>query len=559
VPKFVTFRDIAERLALDDDRANAMLATVYDIYADKSTPFFAGISFALFESWKWALTVSLHLTTKCVTNMRLEFERNSPAFASQHAIADTVSDQEKFAEHLNNGIKSAQAGDRKAARQSLMSALDIDPRNENAWLWLASISEYPEELLVFLNNVLDINPQNERALQWSASTKLLLSKTLVQRGVDAHESGRPEFAVQCFEQALGHDAHNATAWSWLAKLSENEERRLDCYRRVIEIDPDDETAKAALREQESKSRSVLLNQAAKYVLEGNSSAASEFLAVVSERWPDNVNALVLRAHLAGSFETKETAWNAVLDADPTNALASSMLESLNWLRRSAAEAKDVNLENFKLRAEATVSRTAVVEATAVADIEDTFAEADTANYGQAELHVEAVEAVEALPADYEEVDYREVEQSNGDAGESDPFASVAQEIHAEAEYEEPDSRPRILVIENNPTARRLMAGKLESSGYKVFCAESARESVEIAISERPSLVLADISIQGMDGYAICRTLRDHDETQDIPVVLIAGKDGWYEEDLGTAAGASGFITKPFGPESLMKTVEQYIR
>jgi twitching motility two-component system response regulator PilG len=72
-------------------------------------------------------------------------------------------------------------------------------------------------------------------------------------------------------------------------------------------------------------------------------------------------------------------------------------------------------------------------------------------------------------------------------------------------------------------------------------------------------VLADISIQGMDGYAICRTLRDHDETQDIPVVLIAGKDGWYEEDLGTAAGASGFITKPFGPESLMKTVEQYIR
>ena len=104
-----------------------------------------------------------------------------------------------------------------------------------------------------------------------------------------------------------------------------------------------------------------------------------------------------------------------------------------------------------------------------------------------------------------------------------------------------------------------MAGKLESSGYKVFCSESARESIEIAIAEQPSLVLADISVQGMDGYAICRTLRDHDETQDIPVVLIAGKDGWYEEDLGTAAGASGFITKPFGPESLMKTVEQFIR
>ena len=129
------------------------------------------------------------------TNMRLEFERNDPGFVSFDAASDSASEHEKFAEHLNNGIKSAQAGDRKAARQSLMAALDIDPRNENAWLWLASISEYPEELLVFLNNVLDINPQNERALQWSASTRLLLSKTLVQRGIDAHEHGRPEFAV----------------------------------------------------------------------------------------------------------------------------------------------------------------------------------------------------------------------------------------------------------------------------------------------------------------------------------------------------------------------------
>src|SRR5947208_12778762 len=158
--------------------------------------------------------------------MRLEVDSNASAFSPLNVTAVEQNSQEKFAEYLNAGVKAAQSGDRKAARANLMSALDIDPQSENAWLWLASISEYPEELLVFLNNVLDINPRNERALQWSASTKLLLSKTLVQRGIDAHENARRDFAIQCFDQALGYDAHNVTAWLWLAALCESEEKRL---------------------------------------------------------------------------------------------------------------------------------------------------------------------------------------------------------------------------------------------------------------------------------------------------------------------------------------------
>ena len=103
-----------------------------------------------------------------------------------------------------------------------------------------------------------------------------------------------------------------------------------------------------------------------------------------------------------------------------------------------------------------------------------------------------------------------------------------------------------------------MAGKLEKSGYNVICAESGREAVEFARTHKPALVLADLAMPGMDGYAICRTLRDNEETNHLPVVLISGKDAYYEEDLGQAAGANGFITKPFGPETLMKTVENFL-
>ena len=124
--------------------------------------------------------------------MRLDLETNAAGFPQVVANGAEPDSQAKFTEYLQAGVKAAQSGDRKAARSLLMSAVDIDPHSENAWLWLASISEYPEELLVFLNNVLDINPENERALQWSASTKTLLSKTLVQRGVDGRIVRRVE-------------------------------------------------------------------------------------------------------------------------------------------------------------------------------------------------------------------------------------------------------------------------------------------------------------------------------------------------------------------------------
>ena len=93
---------------------------------------------------------------------------------------------------LKYGIRAAQAGDRAKARASLLRAVELDPRSENGWLWLASISEYPEELLGFLNNVLDINPENERAREWRVATHSLLSKTFVQRGSDAVADNRKD-------------------------------------------------------------------------------------------------------------------------------------------------------------------------------------------------------------------------------------------------------------------------------------------------------------------------------------------------------------------------------
>lgn len=540
----------------------------------------------------------LRLNSKTIfTIMRLEFESNASGFPRVDVKSTESDDQARFAEFLNDGVKAAQSGDRQRARKLLMSAVNIDQHSENAWLWLASISEYPEELLVFLNNVLDINPENERALQWSTSTKILLSKTLVQRGIDANDDGRRDFAVQCFDQALSYDDRNVNAWLWLASLADSEERKIEHLRRVLAIDPDNETAKSAVSEAEADSRSSLLADAAKTVVSGDRESSNAILDRIEARWPDCEEAWVMRSHLAVSFEEKMSAWSRMLEIDPNNQYASAGLESLRSIMNSvpppASDSKTFVAEtvDFKVHdaadhwvdpnpsheLEPPVNEQASVqgfgdEQLAAADTVDESNE-DTWNSGWSPEHLPHYEVaaydyptVDAFSATFTDFDAHNAETDhsndepassdseteNYDVGASDDFSANSTHSSEAAVVEQ---RARILVVDDSPTARKLMAGKLAESGYEVVCAESGREAISFARQSPPSLVLVDIAMPKMDGYMVCRALRDEPSTMNVPVVMISGKDGFYEEERGNAAGASGFITKPFGPETLMKAVE----
>jgi twitching motility two-component system response regulator PilG len=62
----------------------------------------------------------------------------------------------------------------------------------------------------------------------------------------------------------------------------------------------------------------------------------------------------------------------------------------------------------------------------------------------------------------------------------------------------------------------------------------------------------------MDGYQVCKQIRSNSATKDVTVVMISGKDGFFDKVRGRMAGTTGYITKPFGPETLMKAVEMYL-
>ena len=124
-----------------------------------------------------------------------------------------------------------------------------------------------------------------------------------------------------------------------------------------------------------------------------------------------------------------------------------------------------------------------------------------------------------------------------------------------------DSMPKnltILVVDDSATVRKLISSKLEKSGHAVICAMDGVDALEKIKEIVPDLVLLDINMPRMDGYQVCKMIRSNDTTKDVPVVMISGKDGFFDKVRGRMAGTTGYITKPFGPETLMKTVEAYI-
>jgi twitching motility two-component system response regulator PilG len=116
----------------------------------------------------------------------------------------------------------------------------------------------------------------------------------------------------------------------------------------------------------------------------------------------------------------------------------------------------------------------------------------------------------------------------------------------------------ILVVDDSPTVRKLIAGKLEKCGHEVVCANDGVEAMERLEHFVPDLILLDITMPRMDGYQVCKQIRSNNATKDVTVVMISGKDGFFDKVRGRMAGTTGYITKPFGPETLMKAVEMYL-
>ncbi len=752
--------------------------------------------------------------------MRLEFEptvTDLPSLENMNFEDAGFFASPNFDELLKKGIAAAQNGDRELARKLLSQSTAINPADEDAWMWLASISEYPEELLAFLNRVLDINPHNERANEWRNSTNAIMAKALAERGLAAYHEGSGDIAARFFDQALAYDPDSETAWFWKAAIADNDGEKLEFLNRVLAINPENSDAldavadlkrarklaafgsaeqsvnngdnvkanelldelldddsdpicesvwslKAAIADTDdqkleyldrvlsinpanlpaldAKAAIVLAHSQAAFAeakqaaVSGNRERALETLDKFLLETPGSVEGWLLKYHLSQSIEEKTASLEKAVEIDPDNAAARSGLAFLDLTFGSGETAAEPSASPVEDAEDAAAYALSPQEQETTGQ-DDLLQNADVGTFFDGEKHelpspfTDPFDEV-AVDFDTSENDGRDTEPENStDNASDDPFdteipalppptarepfnentfaaqvedfvnapenfyaadenpvgfldsagepeaeqfkieppaatsclvncpycasptepqafecfscravltlsdiesllhnlqadeqavqdavtqmeadwnlreftkqeltalsighfnlhnfgpafkylqeasrldpndvilsghlntiAIRLDEIHRQSEAN--GSRPvgkTILVVDDSPTVRKLISGKLEKSGHNVVCAVDGIDALEKLGEAMPDLVLLDITMPRMDGYEVCKQIRANPGGKDLPVVMISGKDGFFDKVRGRMAGTTAYVTKPFGPETLMKALETYL-
>jgi CheY-like chemotaxis protein len=619
-------------------------------------------------------------------------------------------------EMLKAAIKMAHSGKKSEAKRIFLYVANSEPNNEAAWLWLASLSEYPEELLCFLKNALRVNPNNQKALEWQKNAHAVMARTFVQRGIVAYREEKKALAKQFFEEAVKNDSENEHAWLWLASVLENVEQKQACLEKVLRINPNNEAARSSLNTIKRQVAYNMLKKANAAFISGKTTEARMILNELMNFDSEIEEAWLLKAYLAESLDEKRVCFEKVLSLNPHNEMAKTGLEALRDIQKieekeeissvvtsreheSAVSPEDakvfeegkVTVESRQLEEQAageeivksealhqdlsepvlqeieraevkepievesgvglvqeqfifqqeqdfqqeqasytvegsltqeesfTRQKEAVSEENLRAQEVSEVAEFETAREAEAgKTFLEEVETIHSETVEPELTEFKpEFDRPNDRTEDKDDFnfevlesprqdeiesveaaETVApeeigaksltgsqqvlqevesigakeqviehQEVKPEAVPQKPEEvsasqekrRKVILIVDDSPTIRKLISVKLEKSGYDVMQATDGIEALAVIKRVVPDLILLDITMPNMDGYEVCKAIRSNDSTKDVPVIIISGKDGFFDKVRGQMAGSTGYITKPFGPETLMKTIEPYLK
>lgn len=119
-------------------------------------------------------------------------------------------------------------------------------------------------------------------------------------------------------------------------------------------------------------------------------------------------------------------------------------------------------------------------------------------------------------------------------------------------------KPKILLIEDNDQNRYMATFLLEKHGYEVVPAVNGPTGIELAAKVQPCLILLDIQLPQMDGYAVARELRRNLALSGIPIVAVTSYAMMGDREKALAAGCDGYMEKPVNPETFVADIERYL-
>ena len=119
-------------------------------------------------------------------------------------------------------------------------------------------------------------------------------------------------------------------------------------------------------------------------------------------------------------------------------------------------------------------------------------------------------------------------------------------------------RKKILIIEDNTQLLELTRLNLKAEGFSVVTATNGLEAIDKARSAAPDLILLDLALPEMDGFAVCESLRKDAATSEIPILILTGFAGELTRLASLDSGASDYLTKPADPKELLRKIKELL-
>jgi two-component system OmpR family response regulator len=123
--------------------------------------------------------------------------------------------------------------------------------------------------------------------------------------------------------------------------------------------------------------------------------------------------------------------------------------------------------------------------------------------------------------------------------------------------EDHDYEARLLVVDDEPNIRDLLATSLRFAGFEVFTASTGNEAIREATEHQPDLVVLDVMLPDMDGFTVTRRLRDRGEQY--PILFLTAKDETQDKVAGLTVGGDDYVTKPFSLEEVVARIRAVLR
>ena len=117
---------------------------------------------------------------------------------------------------------------------------------------------------------------------------------------------------------------------------------------------------------------------------------------------------------------------------------------------------------------------------------------------------------------------------------------------------------KILIVEDNEQIRMLVRAALRPCECEIVESCDGEDAIEVAVAERPDLVLLDVMMPKMDGFEVLHFLRSHPETRECRVLMLTAATATADRETAERGGADGYVVKPFEPAVLRETVMRHL-